>query len=183
VLHDLDRTLDGQRVVVVGAGVIGTMHALFALARGASVVHLERDLVPSGATVRNFGLIWVSGRAAGGEFALAQRARDLWSTSRLTYRASGFGPTVRSRWSTVSTNFKSWRRRCCAPTHTNAGSSCSTAKKSYDVIQHYRVSSSRAVLRARRRRGVAKRPRRASRPYGAHRSLRLSARTRTRRSQ
>jgi FAD dependent oxidoreductase TIGR03364 len=48
------------------------------LARGASVVHLERDLVPSGATVRNFGLIWVSGRAVGRELALALRARALW---------------------------------------------------------------------------------------------------------
>jgi FAD dependent oxidoreductase TIGR03364 len=78
VLNDIEATLEGQRVVVVGGGVFGTMHALFALARGASVVHLERDLVPSGATVRNFGLIWVSGRAVGRELALALRARALW---------------------------------------------------------------------------------------------------------
>jgi FAD dependent oxidoreductase TIGR03364 len=78
VLNDIDATLEGQRVVVVGGGVFGTMHALFALARGASVIHLERDLVPSGATVRNFGLIWVSGRAVGRELQLALRARYLW---------------------------------------------------------------------------------------------------------
>jgi FAD dependent oxidoreductase TIGR03364 len=78
VLNDIEATLDGQRVVVVGGGVFGTMHALFALARGASVVHLERDLVPSGATVRNFGLVWVSGRAPGRELTLALRSRDLW---------------------------------------------------------------------------------------------------------
>jgi FAD dependent oxidoreductase TIGR03364 len=78
VLNDIEATLEGQRVVVVGGGVFGTMHALFALARGANVVHLERDLVPSGATVRNFGLIWVSGRAVGRELALALRARALW---------------------------------------------------------------------------------------------------------
>jgi FAD dependent oxidoreductase TIGR03364 len=90
VLHDIDQTLDGQRVVVVGAGVLGTMHALFALARGASVVHLERDLVPSGATVRNFGLIWVSGRAVGPELALAQRARDLWEHIALDVPGIGF---------------------------------------------------------------------------------------------
>ena len=65
MLNDIEATLQGQRVVVVGGGVFGTMHALFALARGASVVHLERDPVPSGATVRNFGLVWVSGRAPG----------------------------------------------------------------------------------------------------------------------
>lgn len=87
----------GQRVVVVGAGVLGTMHALFALARGASVVHLERDLVPSGATVRNFGLVWVSGRAVGRELALAQRAGTFGRTSRLMCPVLDFGPTVRSR--------------------------------------------------------------------------------------
>jgi FAD dependent oxidoreductase TIGR03364 len=41
-------------------------------------VHLERDLVPSGATVRNFGLVWVSGRAPGRELQLALRSRELW---------------------------------------------------------------------------------------------------------
>jgi FAD dependent oxidoreductase TIGR03364 len=78
VLSDIDVTLQGQRVVVVGGGVFGTMHALFALARGANVVHLERDLVPHGATVRNFGLLWLSGRAVRRVLALALRARDLW---------------------------------------------------------------------------------------------------------
>ncbi len=73
-----DESLVGQRTVVVGAGILGTVHALFALARGAQVVHLERDALPSGATVRNFGLIWVSGRAAGREVSLALRSRELW---------------------------------------------------------------------------------------------------------
>ena len=87
---DIDQTLDGQRVVVVGAGVLGTMHALFAFARGAAVEHLERDLVPSGATVRNFGLIWVSGRAVGRELALAQRARDIWEDIAADVPGIGF---------------------------------------------------------------------------------------------
>jgi FAD dependent oxidoreductase TIGR03364 len=78
VLEELDQTLAGQRTVVVGAGILGTTHALFALARGAEVLHLERDATPHGATVRNFGLIWVSGRASGAELTLALRARNLW---------------------------------------------------------------------------------------------------------
>jgi FAD dependent oxidoreductase TIGR03364 len=90
VLNDLDTTLQGQRVVVVGGGVFGTMHALFALARGASVVHLERDLAPSGATVRNFGLVWVSGRAVGRELTLALRARELWQEVALGVPEVGF---------------------------------------------------------------------------------------------
>jgi len=51
------------RVTIVGAGVIGTTHALDAVRRGHSVVHLEREAEARGATVRNFGLVWVSGRA------------------------------------------------------------------------------------------------------------------------
>ena len=90
MLNDIEATLAGQRVVVVGGGVFGTMHALFALARGASVVHLERDAVPSGATVRNFGLIWVSGRAPGRELALALRARELWEDVAADVPGIGF---------------------------------------------------------------------------------------------
>ena len=68
----------GSTVVVVGGGVIGTMHALLALDRGCSVVHIERELAARGASVRNFGLVWVGGRARGAELALAVRARELW---------------------------------------------------------------------------------------------------------
>ncbi len=90
VLDDIESTLRDQRVVVVGGGIFGTMHALFALARGASVVHLERDLAPSGATVRNFGLVWVSGRAVGRELTLALRARELWQEVALGVPEVGF---------------------------------------------------------------------------------------------
>jgi len=92
-LH-VDPTLAGQRVVVVGGGVFGTMHAYFALALGADVVHLERDLVPAGASVRNFGLVWVSGRAEGRETDLALRSRHLWESigqdvPDIRFRANG----------------------------------------------------------------------------------------------
>ena len=73
-----DSSLAGQRVVVVGGGIFGTVHSYLALRRGAQVVHLERDLAPQGASVRNFGLVWVSGRAPGRELELALRARELW---------------------------------------------------------------------------------------------------------
>jgi FAD dependent oxidoreductase TIGR03364 len=78
MFRDHDPSLEGQRTVVVGGGILGTTHALAALLRGAEVVQLERDLVPHGATVRNFGLVWVSGRAEGPEFDLALRSRGLW---------------------------------------------------------------------------------------------------------
>jgi FAD dependent oxidoreductase TIGR03364 len=67
-----------ERVVIVGGGVIGTMHAREACRRGWEVVHLEADPGPRRASVRNFGLVWVSGRAPGPELDLALRARELW---------------------------------------------------------------------------------------------------------
>jgi FAD dependent oxidoreductase TIGR03364 len=68
-----------QRIVVIGGGVLGTMHAVTARRRGYDVVHLEREAEARGASVRNFGLVWVSGRRAGAELALALRARELWA--------------------------------------------------------------------------------------------------------
>jgi FAD dependent oxidoreductase TIGR03364 len=78
-----------QRVVVVGGGVIGMMHAYFAELHGFRVVHLEREKAARGASVRNFGLIWVSGRAPGAELRLALRARELWED--ITARVPGLG--------------------------------------------------------------------------------------------
>ncbi|MGO9029427.1 MAG: FAD-dependent oxidoreductase [Acidimicrobiales bacterium] len=70
--------MSDERVVIVGGGVVGTMHALEACQRGWDVVHLEADAAPRHASVRNFGLVWVSGRAAGPELELALRSRVLW---------------------------------------------------------------------------------------------------------
>ena len=81
-----------ERVVIVGGGVVGTMHAVQACRRGIDVVHLEREAGPRGASVRNFGLIWVSGRAAGPELALAQRARTLWEELATLVPRAGFRP-------------------------------------------------------------------------------------------
>jgi FAD dependent oxidoreductase TIGR03364 len=79
-----------ERVVVVGGGVLGMMHALEARQRGYQVVHLEREPVPRGASVRNFGLIWVSGRAPGGELDLALRARTRWAQIAAQVPGTGF---------------------------------------------------------------------------------------------
>jgi glycine/D-amino acid oxidase-like deaminating enzyme len=66
------------RVIVVGGGILGLMHAWTAVQRGHHVVHVEREAGPRGASVRNFGLLWVSGRRTGLELDLAVRARELW---------------------------------------------------------------------------------------------------------
>jgi len=80
------------RIVIIGAGVLGTMHAAIARRRGHEVVHLDRDLEPRSATVRNFGLVWVSGRAVGPELDLALRARELWEALGRQAPGIGFRP-------------------------------------------------------------------------------------------
>jgi FAD dependent oxidoreductase TIGR03364 len=81
-----------MRVIVVGGGVLGSMHALYAHDLGHEVVHLEREAAARGASVRNFGLVWVGGRSSGRELALAQNARELWAQVAEQIPAVGFRP-------------------------------------------------------------------------------------------
>ncbi|MDI5967940.1 TIGR03364 family FAD-dependent oxidoreductase [Streptomyces sp. SL13] len=90
-----------MRTTVVGAGVLGTMHAWHAIERGHEVVHLEREREARGASVRNFGLVWVSGRAAGAELDAALRSRELWEgigarVPGVGFRANGSLTVVRT---------------------------------------------------------------------------------------
>jgi FAD dependent oxidoreductase TIGR03364 len=66
------------RAVVVGAGIVGTWHAVELVDAGFRVDHLEAGAGPTGASVRNFGLVWVSGRRTGVELDTARRARRRW---------------------------------------------------------------------------------------------------------
>ncbi|MFD4631364.1 TIGR03364 family FAD-dependent oxidoreductase [Streptomyces sp. NPDC058284] len=89
-----------MRVIVVGAGVVGTMHAWHAVERGHEVVQIERESEARGASLRNFGQIWVSGRAGGEELDTALRARELWEgigkrVPGLGFRANGSLTLVR----------------------------------------------------------------------------------------
>ncbi|RII19701.1 D-amino acid dehydrogenase small subunit [Streptomyces sp. YIM 130001] len=91
-----------MRVIVVGAGVVGTMHAWHAVERGHEVVHIERESEARGASLRNFGQIWVSGRAAGEELGTALRARELWEglggrVPELGFRPNGSLTPVRTQ--------------------------------------------------------------------------------------
>ncbi|WP_031145256.1 TIGR03364 family FAD-dependent oxidoreductase [Streptomyces erythrochromogenes] len=78
-----------MRVIVVGGGVVGTMHAWQAVERGHEVVQIEREAEARGASLRNFGQIWVSGRAGGEELDTALRARELWE--RIGAEVPGLG--------------------------------------------------------------------------------------------
>ncbi|MFJ6486242.1 MULTISPECIES: TIGR03364 family FAD-dependent oxidoreductase [unclassified Streptomyces] len=90
-----------MRVIVVGGGVVGTMHAWQAVERGHEVVQIERETEARGASLRNFGQIWVSGRAGGEELDTALRARELWErigaeVPGLGFRANGSLTPVRT---------------------------------------------------------------------------------------
>lgn len=90
-----------MRVIVVGAGVVGTMHAWHAVNRGHEVVQIERESEARGASLRNFGQIWVSGRAGGEELDTALRARELWEeigaqVEGIGFRANGSLTLVRN---------------------------------------------------------------------------------------
>ncbi|MGW3543224.1 TIGR03364 family FAD-dependent oxidoreductase [Nocardia niigatensis] len=80
-----------MRLVIIGGGILGTAHALAAIRRGHDVIHLEREVEARGATVRNFGLVWVSGRSAN-ELELTLRSRQLWEEIGGKVPGVGFRP-------------------------------------------------------------------------------------------
>ena len=65
-------------LAVVGAGIVGLAHALAAARRGLSVVVIDRDAQANGASIRNFGLVVVSGEEPGRQRKLAERSREIW---------------------------------------------------------------------------------------------------------
>lgn len=101
-------------VVVVGGGVLGFMHALEARRRGHQVTHLEREPGSRGASVRNFGLIWVSGRAGGPELDLARRARVRWAEIAAEVPGTGFRPNGSLTLARDDAELGlPWQRWCC----------------------------------------------------------------------
>ena len=52
-------------LAVVGGGIIGLAHAYLAARKGLKVVVIERDGAATGASVRNFGFITITGQQRG----------------------------------------------------------------------------------------------------------------------
>jgi D-hydroxyproline dehydrogenase subunit beta len=65
-------------LAIIGGGIIGLAHAYLAARKGLHVVVLERDGAATGASVRNFGFITVTGQQRGEFYQLALRSRELW---------------------------------------------------------------------------------------------------------
>lgn len=66
-------------VVVVGRGIVGLAHALAAARAGKRVVVIDRHARATGATIRNFGFITVTGQERRQMWPLAMRTRDIWA--------------------------------------------------------------------------------------------------------
>ena len=66
-------------LAVVGAGIVGLAHALAAAKRGLRVVVIDRDAQANSASIRNFGLVVVTGQDPGISYRRAARSRQVWT--------------------------------------------------------------------------------------------------------
>jgi len=70
---------DGFDVAVVGRGIVGLAHALAAARAGKRVVVIDRNARATGASIRNFGFVTVTGQERRDMWPLARRSRDIWA--------------------------------------------------------------------------------------------------------
>lgn len=66
-------------VAVVGRGIVGLAHALAAARSGKRVIVIDRNARATGASIRNFGFVTVTGQERHHMWPLALRARNVWA--------------------------------------------------------------------------------------------------------
>jgi FAD dependent oxidoreductase TIGR03364 len=80
-------------IAVIGGGILGLAHAYAFSQSGKRVVLFERNIKATGASIRNFGMIWPIGQPAGEMHSMALRSREIWLTAlaaaKLNFRPTG----------------------------------------------------------------------------------------------
>lgn len=66
-----------KRLAIVGAGIAGLAHAWVASQRGYRVTVFDRSARASGASIRNFGMVWVIGQPDSIQ-TIAMNSRERW---------------------------------------------------------------------------------------------------------
>jgi FAD dependent oxidoreductase TIGR03364 len=66
-------------LIIVGSGIVGLACALVAVEQGLSVQVVERENFCTGASIRNFGFVTVTGQGSGASWRRARRSRDIWA--------------------------------------------------------------------------------------------------------
>jgi FAD dependent oxidoreductase TIGR03364 len=78
---------------VVGAGIVGLAHAYHLARAGRKVIVFERGIRATGASIRNFGMLWPVGQPAGDRYRLARRSLEIWGevlpSARLWHARTG----------------------------------------------------------------------------------------------
>jgi FAD dependent oxidoreductase TIGR03364 len=77
---------NGPRAIVIGAGIVGLAMARSLSGKGYRVTVFERHPEASGASIRNFGMVWPIGQPEGTLYARALRTREIWKE---TAKAAG----------------------------------------------------------------------------------------------
>ncbi|MFC3198740.1 TIGR03364 family FAD-dependent oxidoreductase [Parapedobacter deserti] len=67
-----------KTAIVIGAGIVGLATARVLTRKGYSVTMYERHPKATGASVRNFGMVWPVGQPEGVSYECAVRSRDVW---------------------------------------------------------------------------------------------------------
>ena len=67
-----------NRIVVIGAGIAGLAVARSFAVRGYKVLVIERNGKATGASVRNFGMVWPVGQPEGELYETAMLSRSIW---------------------------------------------------------------------------------------------------------
>src|SRR5688572_32841508 len=69
-----------RSAIVIGAGIVGLATARALAIKGYAVTVFERTHKATGASIRNFGMIWPVGQPSGKLFDRALRTRSTWKS-------------------------------------------------------------------------------------------------------